>query len=104
MTSHRRTVVTDKTGGEYDVQNQARCTRFGQRHCNDSTCPRHEASAYADHMARHATDSIMPQRYYIRDSKGILAAIEQTQHSALKRADYLTRQNVEAGPFRITVV
>lgn len=28
-----------------------------------SVCPRHNAEAYADHMAQHATDSIAP-RYF----------------------------------------
>lgn len=39
--------------GDYDVQNNARCSHYGERHCS-GPCPRHDAPAYAEMMARHA--------------------------------------------------
>jgi hypothetical protein len=75
---HRRTIVTDTRphweirGG--DVQNNARCIRFGEPGCA-GMCPRHDADGYAEHMARHATDSITPtlsaaERYHSSNQFG----------------------------------
>lgn len=41
------------------IQNDATCVRFGMpEQCGHMACPRHSPAAYADSMARHATDSI----------------------------------------------
>jgi hypothetical protein len=58
MPRHRRSIITDRTGAPFDVQNNARCDSFGDKRTCFTYCPRHNATAYADHMARHATDSI----------------------------------------------
>lgn len=48
-----------------DSQSQAACTgglvnAYGKRlvNCRSTYCPRHKSAAYADAMARHATDSL----------------------------------------------
>lgn len=53
---HIRPVVS----GPFEVQNDAACT------CNGRVCPRHRPAAYADMMARHATDSIAPSVWAVR--------------------------------------
>ncbi len=52
---HRRTDVPANL--PFDVQNDARCTCIGRHFV---LCARHGADAYADQMARHATDSLPP--------------------------------------------
>lgn len=59
MSKHARPILVP---GRFDVQNSAACPAWStgnQRDCG-TYCPRHQPTAYADHMARHATDSISP--------------------------------------------
>jgi hypothetical protein len=52
---HRRNVQPDDAP-------VARCSGYGIKSpsifCQDAFCPRHDATAYASHMGRHATDTI----------------------------------------------
>lgn len=41
-------------------QSRAECPSITPRYCGVSMCPLHNARNYTEHMARHATDSIMP--------------------------------------------
>lgn len=59
MGQHQR--VTHIHASHTDPASQAGCECKPQ----SRVCPRHDAPAYADMMARHATDSITPsQRYH----------------------------------------
>lgn len=56
MPKHRHDTAPDSFPSE------ARCTRTNVivHRCFDTGCPRHHAESYADHYARHATDSLAP--------------------------------------------
>ena len=96
MGKHTRMTIV----GPYDVQNQARCSNFGQRQCTGA-CPRHDPVGYSECMARHATDSSMPTRFYVYSGSGSLVQVETTNHAALSVADYLTRRLPLRGPFTV---
>lgn len=59
---HRRAIVTDSrpfhAGPAFDVQNDAACVAGGHKRVCAVNCARHNAVAYAEMYARHATDSI----------------------------------------------
>lgn len=56
---HRRGVFTSDL---VDHSSDARCIDFGFSSCDGGVCPRHNPVAYAEMMARHATDSITYRR------------------------------------------
>lgn len=61
--THKRAPHTVKMSAG-DAVNTAKCvgcTRTGAILFAATYCPRHEPTAYASHMARHATDSIGPE-------------------------------------------
>ena len=51
---HMRTLPT---GPAYDATPQVQCSHFGEYACF-GLCPRHNPAVWAEHMARHATDSL----------------------------------------------